>query len=143
VALLFDQPQRYARFLALELRLLPMSGVLVVVMPHGVGAMRLGARPLAVSAPVVAGPAGRTTDLGGGFVAYDPDTLARTAIVAVARLASSAGRPVPAIAIPRRAAQAPQTGASEGRSWTPAIVAVLGAMAAAAVAAGAWRLRRR
>jgi hypothetical protein len=143
VALLFGQPQRYARFLALELRLLHLKDVLVVVMPHGIGAMRLGARPVAVSAPVVVVPRGRTTDLGGGFVAYDPDTLARAAIVAIGRLAASAGRPLPAVAIPRSVAPRPQAGVSGGRSWTTEIVAALAALLAAALIAGLWRLRRR
>jgi hypothetical protein len=143
VSLLFGQPQRYARFLALELRLVHPKGVLVVVMPHGIGAMRFGLHPLAISAPAVAVPPGRTTDLGGGFVAYDSDTLARTAIVAIARLAAAAGRPLPAIAIPRRAAQRPRAVGSNGRSWTWPLAAVLGALVAVALVAAVWRLRRR
>jgi hypothetical protein len=144
VALLYGRPQEYARFLATELRLLPFRGVvLVVVMPHGVGAMRLGRRPTAIRAPRIAIPPGPTTDLGGGYVAYDTDTLARTAILAVVRLAASAGRPLPAVAIPRPAAQLSPPAAGPTRSPAAAIVVVLALLLLAAGSAGVWRIRKR
>jgi hypothetical protein len=81
---LYEQPQRYARFLGQELAA-AYGGRLLVAMPNGFGYAE-GGRPNPRLARALAGlpPAGR-----------DPTKLAAGATTAVQRLAAAAGEPLP------------------------------------------------
>ncbi len=78
---LWRQPQRYARFLGLELQFL-YKGPLLIVMPNGYGFFRK------------TGPAPEVRALRGLRVAEGEAGLARSSVDAVAALARAAGHPV-------------------------------------------------
>jgi hypothetical protein len=80
---LLNQPQKYAAFLAPEIRF-AYRGDLLVVMPTGLGLTTTDATP-----PPSSAIAGMLVEAGGS-----PDGLAQTAGEAVTRLAAAAGHPI-------------------------------------------------
>jgi hypothetical protein len=122
---LFGKPEAYARFLSSEIAG-PVSGLVLVVMPHGFG--------LAQSGRALSG-----APLTGLAIGPGTDGLATAALAAISRLATAAGHPLPA--------GAATTGASAGASAGTvrhALIAI-GIMAALAAAGigSAWRARGR
>jgi hypothetical protein len=119
---LFGKPQQYANFLDQEISFASKQKLLVV-MPAGIGVQ--GLDPAAVSAAAsVAKPAGNASD-----------TLARTAIAAVPRLAAASGHPIGSVSSP-----AGTTSSGGGSSLVPVVIVVV---AAVAISATVIALRRR
>jgi hypothetical protein len=118
IAELFGHPQRYAAFLDQEIS---FGGPqpLLVVMPNGYG-VRGVARAAAAVVPELAKPA-------------DGAHLAQAAIVAVRRLASASGHPLPQIA------GAPAAGGSGNRT----LIIVVVALAAVGIAGAVIMVRNR
>ena len=119
---LFGQPQHYAAFLDIEISYLDIRQLVLVVMPSGYGVS--GLSPAATrAARTLTKPAGRQSD-----------DLARAAIVAVAKLASAAGHPIPKIGV---------TDTAHGSNgWQPPTAAIL-AFAAIAAAGAILAFRHR
>lgn len=91
---LFAKPQQYASFLDQEISFLNHKPLLLVVMPNGYGVQHLG--PAATTAArSLSPPRSRQSD-----------DLARAAILAVRKLAATAGHPIPALSSSSRTAGA-------------------------------------
>ena len=82
---LFGKPQQYASFLDQEISFLNNKPLLLVVMPNGYGVQHLGAAATTAAESLIKPPTRQSDD------------LARSAIVAVRKLAAVAGHPLPAV----------------------------------------------
>lgn len=98
VTALWRQPENYARFLGLELPLV-YKGPLLVVMPNGIGAYRIGLA---------------ATTAHSALAEVRAQGLGATALDAIQRLAMASGHTLPAANITPRSRPA----ASETASWT-------------------------
>jgi hypothetical protein len=89
---MFKAPQKYANFVATELKRssIPLVGPVVIVSPYGLG---------------VAGPGAERLDVRTG---NDGEALAAAATTAIRRLASDAGHPLPAHVAPAKVPAVPQ-----------------------------------
>jgi hypothetical protein len=133
---LFGTPQLYARFLDSELLSANYLGVLIVVMPQGVGiagggrlsdhGRKFKPRPVGKLERALAQvPPPHTTD---------PDTLTATGVAAVRVVAKTAGHPIPGKIPTVTAPSNPTThGAPGSSSRTPELVVGLAVLALAAV----------
>lgn len=121
---LFGKPQRYARFLGLELAFL-YHGRLLVVMPNGFGVFHFRHQVARERRTL------RTVTIGEGV-----DGLADSATLAVRRLAAANGYRLPAVTIPERHSSA-------GHDRLVIAAAALGFAALAGGAAWIWRRTRR
>jgi hypothetical protein len=120
---LFAKPQQYADFLDQEISFAGTKQLLLVVMPNGYGVQGLG--PSATdAASSLRRPTGRASD-----------DLARAAIVALPRLAASAGHPI--------ATASEGAGGDEGNGATGLSVGALALAAVTASAALIWYRHRR
>lgn len=133
---LFNQPQRYADLLSSELptqsdRRVRGAFHLLVVMPGGFGGENLGDKVNQALAPI-------KIDASQGS-----DGLARAALEAVARIATSAGHPTKVPPQAGASAAKAHPGAKRGSSTTAIVVgAVVAVLLAAAGAAAVLRRRR-
>jgi hypothetical protein len=126
---LFGTPQLYARFLDSELLSANYLGVLIVVMPQGVGIAGGGRlidhnrkfkpRPIGKLKQALAQvPPPHTTD---------PDTLTATGVAAVRAVAKAAGHPVPENIPTVKVPSNPTTQGAPGSSGSSSTTLVLGA----------------
>jgi cytochrome oxidase Cu insertion factor (SCO1/SenC/PrrC family) len=127
---LWAKPQRYAQFLGAELSSL-YNGPLLVVMPNGLGMFR-GGRPVVADMRALRG-----VTIGPGL-----GGLVTAAETSVRRLASAAGRPLPAI--PAAVPPSHQRSAPGGSRW-PEALAVIAVLLGLGVIGAAWTVsvRRR
>jgi hypothetical protein len=126
---LFGTPQLYARFLDSELLSANYFGVLIVVMPQGVGIAGGGRlidhkrkfkpRPIGKLRQALAQvPPPHTTD---------PDTLTATGVAAVRAVAKAAGHPIPEKIPTVKVPSNPTTQGARGSSGSSSTTLVLGA----------------
>lgn len=127
VTAMFDQPTRYAPFLANEISFNSKQSLLVV-MPDGLATANVA----------------RTRSISG--LAYDRSTtagLTRAAVVAAQRLAAENGHPVAAPSPSSAPADRERDGSGGGGGGAPTTVLFLGPLALLALAAGAGMVIRR
>jgi hypothetical protein len=122
IAVLFDKPRQYARFLEQEITFPGHKPQLLVVMPDGYGVQNLGPAATAAVASL-AKPAGHQTN-----------DLATAAITAVRVLAATTGHPI-------KSSDAPPAAGNGEHSTTLLVIAM--ALAAVGIAASIHLLRAR